>query len=131
MTHLCGRPIDESLRCVLGRETSIQKIRWVDDWPYVVDVNGELCNTPQDYIEIDEDIEKITVTEKEWKFNNWDFKTNFQSLRIPMEEFATIDENKGFLRLYGRESIASSTQAIVTTRQENFSLRQRRSYTVN
>jgi xylan 1,4-beta-xylosidase len=30
MVHLCGRPIPNKGRCTLGRETSIQKIKWED-----------------------------------------------------------------------------------------------------
>lgn len=120
LVHLCGRPLDGTDRCVLGRETSIQKVEWEDGWPYIVSENG-LCNTPQDYIEIEEDVEKVVIKENKWTFDSWGFKEGFQSLRIPMENFATIDERKGYLRLYGRESIASRfTQAIVATRQKDF-----------
>ncbi|MFV0255526.1 MAG: glycoside hydrolase family 43 protein, partial [Erysipelotrichaceae bacterium] len=42
--HLCGRPLDENNSlyggsrgsCPLGRETSIQKVEWIDGWPYIV-----------------------------------------------------------------------------------------------
>lgn len=120
LVHLCGRPLEGTDRCVLGRETSIQKIEWMDEWPYVVSKDG-LCNTPQDYIEIDEDVEKKIIVKRKWTFENWNFKNGFQSLRIPMEEFARIDERKGFLRLYGKESVVSRfTQALVSTRQKDF-----------
>lgn len=120
LVHLCGRPLEGTDRCVLGRETSIQKIEWMDGWPYISSKGGP-CNTPQDYIEIDNDVEKSVVVKRRWTFDNWNFKMGFQSLRIPMEEFATIDERKGFLRLYGRESVVSRfTQALVATRQKDF-----------
>lgn len=41
ISHLCSRPIStteqEGKYCPLGRETAIQNIQWIDDWPYVVD----------------------------------------------------------------------------------------------
>ena len=45
MSHLCGRPVMPQLRCVLGRETSIQEVEWTEDgWlrmannaPYALD----------------------------------------------------------------------------------------------
>lgn len=34
MAHLCGRPIMPQQRCVLGRETALQKVEWTEDgWP--------------------------------------------------------------------------------------------------
>lgn len=120
LVHLCGRPLEDTNRCVLGRETSIQKLEWINGWPYIVG-KKELCNTPQDSVVIDDDVVNIEVVKRKWKFQHWNFKDDFQSLRIPMENFATIDERKGYLRLYGKESITSRfTQAIVATRQKNF-----------
>jgi len=38
MAHLCARPIMPQLRCVLGRETALQKMRWTNDgWPVMAD----------------------------------------------------------------------------------------------
>lgn len=35
MAFLCGRPINKSMRCPLGRETSISEVIWKDNWPYL------------------------------------------------------------------------------------------------
>jgi xylan 1,4-beta-xylosidase len=35
MAHLAARPYTERGRCVLGRETAIQRVEWVDGWPRV------------------------------------------------------------------------------------------------
>ena len=120
LVHLCSRPLEGTKKCVLGRETAIQRIAWVDDWPYIVGEKG-LCNIPQDYVEINGEIEQRKIVKRRWTFDNWNFKNEFQSLRIPMEEFATIAERKGYLRLYGKESVTSRfTQAIAATRQKDF-----------
>lgn len=33
MTHLCARYLDRKQVCVLGRETALQKLEWLDGWP--------------------------------------------------------------------------------------------------
>src|SRR6185503_1468242 len=41
MVYLCGRPLTNRGRCVLGRETAIQKMRWDEDgWLYTSDGKG-------------------------------------------------------------------------------------------
>lgn len=37
LAHLCSRPVGPERRCILGRETSIQKVKWVEDWPMLED----------------------------------------------------------------------------------------------
>lgn len=47
MPHLCGRPLPNTQRCNLGRETAIQQVEWRDDdWLYLVG-NG---NSPADEV---------------------------------------------------------------------------------
>src|SRR5215510_6654414 len=41
MVHLCGRPLPNRGRCVLGRETAIQKMQWSEDgWPRTENEKG-------------------------------------------------------------------------------------------
>jgi xylan 1,4-beta-xylosidase len=35
--HLVSRPYTERGRCVLGRETALQKVSWIDEWPRIED----------------------------------------------------------------------------------------------
>jgi xylan 1,4-beta-xylosidase len=50
LAHLCGRPVEESLRCILGRETSLQEIVWKEDgWCYL----KQGGNRPAEYIEVE------------------------------------------------------------------------------
>lgn len=35
LAHLAARPYTQRGRCVLGRETAIQRVEWVDGWPRV------------------------------------------------------------------------------------------------
>ena len=145
LAHLMGRPlvgdgksgeaggrngeINETQRelmnrgyCPLGRETSIQKLEWKDDWPYVVGGNApslvvdgpemEEVNWPQNYRTKDDfESEKLNI--------------HFQTLRIPLEEdILNLTERKGYLRLYGRESLTSKfTQALVARRWQSFNFK--------
>ena len=37
MVLLASRPLSPRGRCVLGRETAIERIVWKNDWPYVLE----------------------------------------------------------------------------------------------
>lgn len=117
VVHLCGRPISQERRCVLGRETSIQEAYWAEDgWLYVkggpvpslrVDVPGTHDDT--DY-----------WSEKRYSFNG-DLHKDFQWLRTP-EPGRIFSVRDGKLVLTGRESIGSwFEQALVARRQTHFS----------
>ncbi len=120
LVHLCARPVEGTLCCVLGRETAIQEIVWKEDgWCYLK--NGG--NKPADFIEIDENIEIITETSKEYHFLDHEFLTDFQTLRLPYDpEYMSIQKKKGYLALRGRESIYSRFgQTLLSRRQTDFS----------
>ncbi len=120
MVHLCGRPVPSRGRCVLGRETSIQKVAWTADGWLRLESGG---NRPQGVVTAPNLREH--AWEKEPEIDNFDSKTlniHFQTLRIPLdEESITLTERPGFLRIKGRESLASlHTQALVARRQQSF-----------
>ncbi|MFF2483856.1 glycoside hydrolase family 43 protein [Paenibacillus sp. NPDC058071] len=117
--HLCGRPVNDSLRCVLGRETSLQEVVWREGWPYLA--NGTLF--PSDEIEIHTDAKpSIRNSEILYQFHDHDYLKDFQTLRIPLgAEIMNITERPGYLRLHGRESVVSMhTQSMVCRRQDTF-----------
>ncbi|WP_107727679.1 glycoside hydrolase family 43 protein [Desmospora activa] len=126
MAHLMGRPVkrrgkkilQERGFCPLGRETSIQKVEWKDDWPYVVD--GPLPSL---------EVEAPHLPEVEWEqdypscdqFQEPVLNHHFQTLRIPFDkEIGVLDHEAGILRLFGRESLHSKhTQALVARRWQS------------
>lgn len=118
LAHLCGRPVNDSLRCILGRETSIQKLKWENGWPYLA--NGTMF--PDDYIEVSDDIVYREENEIFYDFNDDSYKKDFQSLRIPLDKnVVNTDERKGYLRIYGKESVSSChEQSLVCRRQDAF-----------
>jgi len=109
---LCGRPLDDSMRCPLGRETAIAEVVWEEGWPYLKD--GGIV--PPDRFEGygEKELEKL----HSYDFSSSAFKKEFMSLRIPAQYDILED---GRLRLYGKESLSSvHNQNMLVRRQTDF-----------
>jgi xylan 1,4-beta-xylosidase len=120
MAYLCGRPLRSRGRCVLGRETAIQKMTWgADGWLRTLDGDPIPQSTapapshsphpfPQSPVRTDFDAPELPI--------------DFQWLRSPYPDaLFSLTARPGFLRLYGRESIGSPfRQALVARRQQDF-----------
>jgi xylan 1,4-beta-xylosidase len=118
MVYLCGRPLRNRGRCVLGRETAIQKMVWSEDgWLRTLDGQGiptietlapalPAHNFPQ--------------PPARENFNEPQLPIDFQWLRTPQpEEIFSLTARPGHLRLLGRETIGSVfRQALVAQRQQ-------------
>ncbi|HKL78962.1 MAG TPA: glycoside hydrolase family 43 protein, partial [Mobilitalea sp.] len=120
MAHLCGRPLPSRGRCILGRETALQKMVWrEDDWIYLeAGGNHPLVNVPAPQLE-------EVIWEKESVREHFDSNTlniNFQTLRMPLEEeYLSLSERAGYLRLRGSESLGSRFhQSLIARRQQAF-----------
>ena len=120
IAHLCGRPLTKMGACVLGRETSNQKMEWRDDdWLYTVNKKGNPdveVNSPG-FLE-----DKKRETNIKDDFDREKLDINFQSLRIPLDEtMMSLKERPGYLRLYGRESVFSKFKhSFIARRQQSF-----------
>jgi xylan 1,4-beta-xylosidase len=118
--YLCGRPIPNRGRCILGRETAIQRMVWgADGWLRTLDGRG----TPE------LEVEAPDLPPHPWPprpersdFDGPDLPIDFQWLRSPYpEELFSLTARPGHLRLFGRESIGSLfRQALVARRQQAF-----------
>lgn len=119
MVYLCSRPITSYKRCVMGRETAIQKITWKDDGWFYVDGSG---NKPLVKIKSPAPYKYAYKTEYKDDFENEVLDINFQSLRVPLnEDSLSLKERKGFLRLKGHESLSSlHLQSLIARRQQSF-----------
>jgi xylan 1,4-beta-xylosidase len=116
--YLCGRPLPNRGRCVLGRETAIQKMVWGnDDWLRTRDGSGlpEL-ETPAPALPA-MPFKPAIVRED---FNDEELPIDFQWLRSPWpEELFSLSARRGYLRLIGRETIGSLfRQSLVARRQQ-------------
>ena len=120
LVHLCGRPLDGTRLCPLGRETSIQPLTKTDDgWfrlkngSHLPELEIHAPNFPPD--------EKPIVTTHD-DFAGAELDNVYQWLRTPYpEKFFTLQERPGKLRLFGMESPGSLyEQALIARRQTEF-----------
>ena len=135
MVYLCGRPLQNRGRCILGRETAIQKMVWgKDDWLRTVDGRGipttetpvpVFASAPSKKIQRIEDEVHSDKGSNEQSFLRYDFDEprlplDFQWLRTPWpDEIFSLTARPGFLRLFGRETIGSLfRQSLVARRQQ-------------
>ncbi|MGN6625157.1 MAG: glycoside hydrolase family 43 protein [Tepidisphaeraceae bacterium] len=117
LVHLAGRPIYPDRRCLLGRETCLQRVVWSEDgWLRLaaggcapaleVSPPAQLASHPWP-IEPETDHFDAAVLSPHW-----------QSLRVPIEpSWANLTDRAGWLRLRGRESIASLFEQSVLARR--------------
>ncbi len=116
--HLCGRPIGNDKRCILGRETSIQEIVWKDNWPYLKSETTK----PSDSFDNKRNSKKIEKNEYHYTFHDESFLTDFQTLRIPYsQDMFSITKKPGYLTIIGKESLFSChRQSLLARRQDAF-----------
>lgn len=130
--HLMSRPLHhhtESIAevrgwCPLGRETGIQKVSWDEDgWPHIIGGHqGRLeLEPPQDAKTETEDEAGRAICVRD-DFEGETLGMDFQTLRVPLDESTlSLKDRKGHLRLYGRQSLASTfLQAHVARRWQSF-----------
>lgn len=118
LVYLCGRPLPNRGRCVLGRETAIQPMRWDEDgWLRTLDGQGLPLLIAESPEPVAEAFEVPSVD-----FNGPDLPIDFQWLRSPYpEKLFSLSDRPGHLRLYGRETLGSLfEQALVARRQQAF-----------
>ncbi|MGL1886278.1 MAG: glycoside hydrolase family 43 protein [Reichenbachiella sp.] len=117
---LVGRPIVERGRCILGRETAIQKFDWSEgEWPRLSHGN----NQPQLETEApDLPAYLFDASDEKSKFEGDELDINFQSLRVPTEEsWCSLTKRKGYLTLSGRDSLSSfHRQSMIARRVQDF-----------
>ncbi|WKL56968.1 glycoside hydrolase family 43 protein [Asticcacaulis sp. ZE23SCel15] len=119
MVYLCGRPLPNRGRCVMGRETAIQPMRWTDDgWLETVAGDG----LPLLECESPEPLQTATTPPVRTTFDTPVLPIDFQWLRTPEpQRLFSLTERPGHLRLYGRESLGSLyEQSLVARRQQDF-----------
>ncbi len=116
--HLCRRQLPNG-RSILGRETALQNIVWTDGWPRLAS-GGQV---PLDTFEAPE------LPPHPWPeaparddFDADALAPEWQALRVALgRELFDLSARKGYLRLYGRESIVSLfEQSLVARRQQHF-----------
>lgn len=129
VAHLCGRPVLPQMRCVLGRETAIQKVEWTDDgWLRMADGTNIAKDTvPAPRLPA----HPFPKENPRCDFDSPTLDLHFCTPRNEITpDWANLTARPGHLRLRGRESLTSnhhpsliarrltSLHATVTTKME-------------
>ena len=100
LVHLCARPFVPELRCTLGRETAIQKMRWTKDgWLRMAD-GSNLAK-----IEVPESSLPEAPMPKLPDFDDFDRDTlgnYYYAPRMMPHRFADVKARPGYVRIRGR-----------------------------
>ncbi len=140
LAFLCGRPLPGSLDCVLGRETSIVELEWIEDWPYLkpepgaeLFPDGAVRNWPSDSFEppvIAPEYKKAgafpqATRSVEYAFNGKTIPLDFKNLRGERDpEAYSLARRPGWLSLRGGQSPVSHWgQTLLARRQTDFSFK--------
>jgi xylan 1,4-beta-xylosidase len=121
LAHLASRPIMPERRCLLGRETCLQKVQWSEDGWLRLAKGGHHASVSWPAPE--------GLPEKVWPekpgrdhFDSPRLDPVWSSLRVPAgESWLSLSERPGWLRLRGRDSQHSLfDQSLVARRVQHF-----------
>ncbi len=125
LAHLCARPLGEARRCILGRETALQRVRWTaDGWLRLDEV--EPSSAPRLNVTAPDLPAHIFPSEPTRDdFDQRKLGPHYQTLRDPPDSsWLSLSARPGFLRLTGRESPQSlHRQSLVGRRVQAFCCR--------
>jgi xylan 1,4-beta-xylosidase len=125
IAHLCGRPLGAG-RCVLGRETALERVRFTEDGWIRLDNHENGKRSPAVQVPApDLTPQPFAAEPARDHFDGSVLGPHFQTLRSPPESsWLSLDERPGFLRLRGRESLRSlHRQSLVARRVQAFRCR--------
>lgn len=116
VVFLTGRPLTTLGRCITGRESAIEKVEWRDDgWLYLA-CGGHEARAFVEAPELPE--HAFTPSNTRVNFDSNEIDIHFQSLRVPMTpDWVNQTDRPGFLRLYGRDSLASCFEQSMIARR--------------
>lgn len=124
LSHLCARPAGTMHRCILNRETALQKIRWDEDWPRLEN-GGHLPElkipVPQGVpVSADKTLD-VTIPGR-CEFTHPRLPPHFHSLRCPVEEdWCSLSRIPGSLSLRGRNSLYDRLEtSLIARRVQHF-----------
>lgn len=126
MVHLCGRPLETSRMCNLGRETAIQKVEWTEEgWLRLAGGGNEpLLETAVPAGLPEHPFDESAHGTGTDHFDGETLGIHLNTLREPADDaWLSLRERPGFLRLRGRESFSSAhRQSLVARRQQSFAV---------
>ena len=115
LVHLTSRPFVPELRCTLGRETAMQKMKWTEDgWLRMADGS----NLAKEYFEPSK-LPEVPVTQIP-SFDDFDDETlglQYYAPRIMPHRFVDLKSRPGYLRMRGQESRTSLNKVSILARK--------------
>lgn len=115
LMHLSARPFVPELRCTLGRETSIQKMKWTDEGWLRMD---DGTNLAKEYVEESKLPEyKVTQIPNFDDFDDGKLGMQYYAPRISPESFADVNVRPGYVRIRGQESRTSLNKVSILARK--------------
>ncbi|MBK5200476.1 MAG: glycoside hydrolase family 43 protein [Spirochaetaceae bacterium] len=115
LATLCGRPVDSSGNCPLGRETALDEVIWNKDWPYLKNGTSEMSGYFTGYGEKKEE-EKVF----DYNFSESSWQKDFMSLRKQCNY--RIDGDSLVIR-GGESPVSNHNQSFLGRRQTDFEFR--------
>ena len=107
LAHLASRPVGPNRRCMMGRETCLQRVVWSPDGWLRLEHGG---TRPQETVTGPPELPPCSWPAEPAR-DDFDADTlgpHWSALRVPIDEtWATQRERRGWLRLRGRESLHS------------------------
>ena len=124
LVHLCSRPFTPELRCTLGRESAIQKMRWTEDgWLRMAD-GGRIAKKEVEEPDIPEWIPEENslslVFPERTLFDDFKEETLpifYYAPRILPETFASLKERPDYIRIRGQEAPTSKNRVSFLARK--------------
>ncbi len=107
LAHLCGRPVMPQLRCILGRETALQRMKWTEDG-WLVKAEGSplaLSQVPAPNLPLHPFAPEPPLSDFDGGVLDPQFCTPRNEITA---DWADMTTRKGYLRLRGRESLTSN-----------------------
>ena len=120
VAYLCSRPLPDTGRCPLGRETAISRCHWTDDgW---LRFDGGIAARENEPAPLDAIEYPVCLRPEHDDFDSPDLSPHWSWLRQPLSDtWLSVNARPGWLRLYGIESVHSLYwQSLLAQRLQEF-----------
>lgn len=115
LMHLCARPFVPELRCTLGRETAIQKMKWTEDgWLRMAD-GSNLAKL--EVVESSLPEVKMPKIPEFDDFDTGELGNWYYAPRIMPQSFADVTARPGYVRIRGQEARTSLNKVSILARK--------------
>ena len=115
LVHHTARPFVPELRCTLGRETAIQKMKWTDDGGLRM---YDDLNLAKEYVAESKLPEyKVPQIPNFDDFDGEELGLQYYAPRIAPSSFADVKARPGFVRIRGQESRCSLNKVSILARK--------------